>query len=229
MGYGDLHIPAIREYEDDLCQHNSLSIVLEDKRAIQEFCKKHNLPFNHLFMATFALALYKYCNLSKGILPVISNGRFFNELMNTQHYIAKTIYLKFKTESWTNLNDVVDNIDSEMKRIIKSEPNTFKLTYGNQWIFNFIEIYEMDELNLTMVDYKKQFKRPSLIKDIGVNFINDVIIFEMHDKYHVNLIYHNMRFTDEYIREFIDYWIGIIRYVLAKDDMDLDLEFLDEI
>ena len=229
MDYGDLYIPAVREYEDDWCQHNSLSVVLEDKQAIQNFCKKHNLPFNHLFMATFVLALYKYCNLSKGILSVISNGRFFNELMNTQHYIAKTIYLKFKTKSWTSFGDVIDNIDNEMKRIIKSEPNSFKLTYFNQWLFNFIESYENDDLNLTMVDYKKQFKRPSLIKNVGVNFINDVIIFEMRDQYHVNLKYHNMRFTDEYIREFIGYWINIIKYVLLKDEMDLNLEFLDEI
>uniref|UniRef100_UPI00388F2472 AMP-binding protein n=1 Tax=Methanobrevibacter sp. TaxID=66852 RepID=UPI00388F2472 len=229
MGYGDLYIPPIREYDNDWCQHNSLSIVLEDKQSIQNFCKKHNLPFNHLFMATFVLALYKYCNLSKGILPVISNGRFFNELMNTQHYIAKTIYLKFKTKSWTSFGDVIDNIDDEMKRIIKSEPNSFKLTYFNQWIFNFIESYEIDDLNLTMVDYKKQFNRPRLIKNVGVNFINDVIIFEMHDQYHVNIKYHNMRFTDEYIGEFIGYWINIIKYVLLKDEMDLNLEFLDEI
>ena len=227
--YGDLHIPAIREYEDYWCQHNSLSLVLGEKKGILEFCKKHNLPANHLFMSTFVLAAYKYCKLTQGILPVISNGRFFNEIMNTQHYIAKTIYLKFKTATYTNLMDVLDNINDEMKRIIKSEPNSFKLTYDSQWLFNFVASYENEDMNLTMSNYEKQTKKPSLIKNVGVNFINDVIIIEMHDQYRVNLIYHNMRYTDEYIGEFIKYWTDIIKYVLTKDELDLDLDFLDEI
>ena len=224
--YGDLHIPPIREYEDYWCQHNSLSIVFEDKKAIQNFCKKHNLQSNHLFMSTLVLALFKYCKLSKGILPVVSNGRFFNELMNTQYYLSKTIYLKFKTETWNNLRDVLDNINQELKRIIKSEPNSFKLTYDSQWLFNFIELYD-NEMNLTGLDYKTQFKSPRLIKNVGVNFLNDINVVEMSNQYLIKLIYHNMRYTDEYIEEFINYWINIIKYVISKDELDLNLDELD--
>ena len=224
--YGDLHIPPIREYEDYWCQRNSLSIVLEDKKAIQNFCKKHNLQSNHFFMSTLVLVLYKYCKLAKGILPVVSNGRFFNELMNTQHYVSKTIYLKFKTETWTNLRDVLDNINQEMKRIIKSEPNSFKLTYDSQWLFNFIELYDND-VGMTWVDYKTQFKSPHIIKNVDVNFINDVNVLEMHDQYLIKLIYHNMRYTDEYIDEFINYWINVIKYVITKDELDLNLDEID--
>ena len=46
-------------------------------------------------MTSFVLAIHKYSGLNTGILPIVSNGRFFNELMKEvlPHYGIEVIEL----------------------------------------------------------------------------------------------------------------------------------------
>ena len=227
IGYGDLFIPPIKEYENNCCQHDEVGCKI-DKLFIQRFCNNHDVPYNRFFMATFALALHKYSGLDKGILPVVSNGRFFNELMYTQHYIAKTIYLKFELNQCTCFNDVLDNISSEMKRIMKMEPNSYIFTYDNQWLFNFIEI-DQDELSFNLTDLNHDRKKPDFIKNVGENILNDIVVMEMEDIYHISIKFHKERYTADYIYSFLNCWGDIMEYIVFKDDLGIDLDFLDDV
>lgn len=224
MDYGDLFIPWDNEYENSLCQRDNLMYIFDDKHIIQKFCNKFNIRYNHFFIATFALTLYKFSGLKKGILPMVSNGRFFNEIKYTQAYIAKTIYLKFETEKWNVLNDVFDSISREMKRIIKTEPNTFNLYYGNQWLFNFLEVGDYD-FNLDIIDYNLKTDRPRLIKNIGENILNDVVLFETSQSYVVYMIYLNKFYNEETIMKFLDCWNCIIKHIISKNDLNMSLDF----
>ena len=227
INYGDLFIPLINEYENDCCEHDGLAYRLS-KDLVQSFCNKYDIPYNRFFMATLALTLHKYSGLNKGILPVVSNGRFFNELMYTQHYLAKTIYLKFEFNEDMCLNDVFENISQDMKRIITMEPNSYIFIYDNQWLFNFIETGQ-DNLNFKLTDFNHDKNKPNFIKNVGKNVINDVEIFEIDDFYELYLKYHNKRYDKKYISSFLNCWADIIQYIILNDDLDMNLSFLDDI
>jgi len=227
IGYGDLFIPPINEYENDCCQHDEVGYKI-DKLFIQRFCNNHDVPYNRFFMATFALALHKYSGLDKGILPVVSNGRFFNELMYTQHYITKTIYLKFEISQYTSLNDVFENISSEMKRIMEMEPNSYIFTYDNQWLFNFIESYG-GNFNFNFINLNHDTNKNNFIKGVGKNMINDVEILETDTSYDIFIKYHNKCYTKKYMSSFFNCWQDIMKYIISSDDLGMNLSFLDYI
>lgn len=226
INYGDLFIPPIYEYDNDCCEIDELNYKI-NKHDIQTFSNKHNIPYNQFFMATFVLALHKYSGLTKGILPVVSNGRFFNELVNTHHYLAKTIYLKFQFDKFVYLKDVFNHISDEMMRIIKMEPNSLYFVYGNQWLFNFIET--SSDLNFNSTELINDENKPSLIRNVGKNFLNDLIIWEMNDFYNISLKYHNKRYNEKYLSSFLDSWYKIMKVIVCEDNLDMPFDFLKEI
>ena len=226
MNYGDLFIPTIYEYEKNCCETDEVTYRV-DKKSAQEFCNKNNIPYYQLFMTSFVLAIHRYAGLNMGILSIVSNGRFFNELMNTQHYIAKTIYLKFKINKDLCLNDVFNNISDEMKRIIKTEPNSIIFTYDNQWLFNFIETNK--DLNFDISELNQDKNKPKLIKNTGRNILNDVFILEMEEFYSISIKYHNKRYDEEYIYSFLKYWDDIVKHIISKNDLNESLDFVEDI
>ena len=225
--YGELHIPPIKKSFDDNYKRDNLIYILDDKESIESFCNKFNIKHNHFFMATFALALYKLFGLKKGVLPMMSNGRFFNEIKNTYHCIAKLIYLKFELYAWNCLNDIFVNISDEMKRIIKTEPNTFKFFYPNQWLFNFIEMKKYNSyLDMEVhLNLKTKF-----VKDHDENsYTNDVMMFETEEFYAISVFYLNKYYDKDYITEFLNCWEDIIKYIVLNGDLNMDLDFLEKL
>lgn len=228
LNYGSLDIPPVKKCGEECCQRDNLMHIFDDKESIQKICHDNKIRYNQFFMATLALAMHKYSGLKKGILSTVSNGRFFNEIKNTQHYFAKTIYLKFEMDEWNCLNDVFTNINDEMKRIIETEPNTFKSFFTNQWLFNFLEVEEYD-FNLDITDFNLKTNRLRLIKNIGENLLNDIMLFETKKEFVVYLVYLNKYYTEEFITEFVEYWNDIIQYITSKGTLNINLDFLEKI
>ena len=222
--YGDLYIPPVRQEEINPYQRSILMYVFNDKKYIQEYCKKFNIKYNRFFLVTFALTMFKFYGLKKGFVPVTYNGRIFEELKNTYHCTVKPIFLKMEMYKWNCLDDAFLNISDEMTRIFKTEPNTLYLYYDNQWIFNFIKNSEYN-FNLDISDYKQRVNTSKAIKKDHENILNEVLIFENEDFYMVNMSYLDKYYTEEYITEFLNCWSRIIGYIISQGDLKMPLDF----
>ena len=223
--YGDLYITPDRQGDINPLSRSNMMYAFHNKKAIQEYCKKFNIKYNQFFLATFVLTIFKFCGLKKGFVPVLYNGRIFNELSNTYYCTVKPVFLKMEMYKWSCINDVFVNISDEMIRILKTEPNTsLYLFYENQWIFNFIA-YRENNFNLDISDYKNRANTSESIKKDHDNYLNETIIFETEDSYYVNLSFRDKYYTGEYIAEFLNYWGRLIEYILSQDDLKMGLDF----
>ena len=226
--YGDLYITPDRQGDINPLYRSNMMHAFHNK-AIQEYCKKFNIKYNQFFLATFVLTIFKFCGLKKGFVPVLYNGRIFNELRNTYYCTVKPIFLKMEMYKWNCINDVFANISDEMIRVIKTEPNTsLYLFYENQWIFNFIA-YSENNFNLDISDYKDRANTSESIKKDHENYLNEVIIFETEDYYVVNLSFRDKYYTGEYIAKFLNCWDRLIEYIISEDDLNIGLDFPEKI
>ena len=223
--YGDLYITPDRNEDINPIQRSNIMHAFHNKKSIQEYCKKFNIKYNQFFLATFVLTISKFCGLKKGFVPVLYNGRIFNEILNTYYCTVKPIFLKMEMYKWTTIKDVIDNISDEFIRIFKTEPNTsLYLFYENQWIFNFIE-YSENNFNLDISDYKNRANTSESAKKDHENYLNESIIFETEKYYVVNMSFRDKYYSQKYIDEFLNCWDQIIKYVTYQEDLNMSLDF----
>ncbi len=129
LGQGRLRVP------DDPLPHDptrrgyaTLPVRIDRvlKRELQEWCRRRQTTLVLSALTAFAALVFRWCNVSDGVIQYQSSGRHAPEVENTVGYFASMLYLRIQIPAGDNLLEL-------LTRVTKEYVEAFEHRDGNYW------------------------------------------------------------------------------------------------
>lgn len=203
------------------------TITLENKNAVQEFCKKNKISIFCYFFTIYYLSLNRICNQENITIGTPVLNRDTEEIKKILGYFSNTLPINVSTKGINTLNDLFNNINTSIFECIGNSKVHFseivELQNAHRRDLNnpiFQTVFSLHNHSLTDGDVRSEAEVSGIkfsMDSFNGNFKNqfDLIctVTEKEENFQINLSFKRELFSDEMIM-----YIGRILENLVKKD-----------
>ena len=192
-----------------------------DVDNVDDFCNKHSISKNTLFMACTILTLNKFTFTKNTLITTIFNGRSNSNFYNTHAMLVKTVPLIITNENRkSTIIDFIKSVDECWKTTINNSfyPYT-KIAEEYQlkpeFFYSYHEFIESEDM---VINNKKYHPEELSEGDFTpTDYKIDLIVTYNGDNIRLEIGYNNQLYSEDYIKIFIESMKFILKHFLSDN------------